>query len=64
MSTDFLSAGITVRLGNQEYGNHSVVFVGDIKGDSLLTQSHVAVSYSYSDPTLTLTPNPLPLGTG
>ncbi len=25
-------------------------------GDSLLTQSHVAVSYSYSDPTLTLTP--------
>ncbi len=24
-------------------------------GDSLLTQSHVAVLYSYSDPTLTLT---------
>ncbi len=31
MSIDFLSAGVTVRLGNQVYTNHSVVFVGDIK---------------------------------
>ncbi len=30
VSIDFLSVGITVRLGSKVYINHSVVFVGDI----------------------------------
>ncbi len=38
-SVVFLSVGITVRLGNQEYTNHSVVFVGDMPKTARATMS-------------------------